>query len=173
MCPVIGSRTSSECGSLEEVLTETGKGTGRGAASFSDEEGKVGVGLLDGLVVGLEEFPVRCKIRCSSDTMKKRKINTSSTSHCEIDASVDIPGTCGGLTGLAEVETNLLERLGEGSSQCVGRHAEYGVDRWVTDGGQQWRCRNGEQASWAGRERGRLPFLHSCIALCRFVSSVW
>lgn len=43
--------------------TETGKGTCRSAASFSHKERKVGVGLLDGLVVGLEELSVRLNVK--------------------------------------------------------------------------------------------------------------
>ena len=50
----------------EEIHTETGKGASRGALGFPNQERKIRIGLLDGLVVGLEELsvhrdPRRCR----------------------------------------------------------------------------------------------------------------
>lgn len=42
------------------------------------------------------------------------------------------PRSCRSLASLAEVQTDLLERLWECSSQCVGRHRVYKNEEMVT-----------------------------------------
>lgn len=107
------------------IHTETSKGACGGAASFSDEERKVGVGLLDRPVVGLEELPVcvQRSMSASWDGLVGGRLELMhGRSRFTATDSANSPCSSGCLTGLAEVESDLLESLGQRFCQCVGRH---------------------------------------------------